>query len=36
MAWNAIPLYEFIDGCNIQSETEYPITGNSNNLYVRF
>lgn len=35
MAWNFIPVYQFIDGCHIQRETEYPKTG-KNNLYVRF
>jgi hypothetical protein len=34
MAWNNIPVYNF--GFSTKVETEYPMTGNENNKYVRF
>lgn len=34
MAWNFIPVFDF--GFRTKVETEYPMTGGSNNKYVRF
>lgn len=34
MAWNFIPVFDF--GFRTKVETEYPMTGDSNNKYVRF
>jgi hypothetical protein len=35
LAWNGIPVYDFIDNKIITKEQEYPLTGN-NNFYVTF
>ena len=35
IAWNNIPVYDFVKDCVIKKEVEYPIT-KSNNYFVRY
>ncbi len=36
LAWNNMPVYDFVENSVIEKETEYPLTGNRNNFYVKF
>ena len=36
IAWNAIPVYNFVENSIIEKEREYPLTGDRANYYVRY
>ena len=36
IAWNNIPVYDFVKDSIIEKEKEYPVSGHNNNYYVKF